>query len=162
VYVIYLILLAAGVSGAWYYQVADLFAPNSQRATAKAFMRSIYGGDIDGAGELCTTETRPLLTPLKQQATRIRAEAEDAARTGQLWQLSWRATAVETSGDQATVTIDQTVKQGTSVQSLALPLALSKEDGKWKVSLTSELQPLVGLNPPSGTDAGPGTTPWVK
>ncbi|MGD0111782.1 MAG: hemerythrin domain-containing protein [Armatimonadota bacterium] len=163
VYVIYVILLGAGISGGWYYQVLDILVPNSPRATAKAFMRLIYEGDIDGAGEFCTSETQPLLASLKQQSRSIKAAAEAAAKKGQPWQLSWRAATVETAGDQATVTIDQTVKQGTTVQSLALPLALSKENGKWRVSLTTELEPLIGLSPPSGTGtATPDVTPWVK
>jgi hypothetical protein len=157
VYVIYLILLGAVVGGAWRYQVIDLFAPDSPRATAKAFMRLIYEGNIDGAGEICTTETQPLLARLKQQAK----WAKSTAKTEKPWQLSWRATMVETAGDRASVTIDQTVTQGTTVQSLALPLALSKENGKWRVSLTAELEPLVGLNPPSATETAP-VTPWVK
>ena len=161
VYVIYLILLGAGASGAWHYQVLDLFIPDSPRATAKAFMRLIYEGNIDGAGELCTTETQPLLASLKQQSRWIKAAAEAAAKKGQPWQLSWRATTAVMAGDQATVTIDQTVKQGTTVQSLVLPLALSKENGKWRVSLTTELEPLIGLSPPSGTGT-PDVTPWVK
>ncbi len=161
VYVIYLILLGAGIGSAWHYQVLDLFVPSSPRATAKAFMRLIYEGDIEGAGELCTTETQPLLAPLKQQAKWAKSAAETAAKKGQPWQLSWRATMVETAGDQATVTIDQTVKQGTTVQSLALPLALSRENGKWRVSLTTELEPLVGLNPPSETKTAP-VTPWIQ
>ena len=151
-----LVVLAAIVAGAWYYQVVDLVNPNSPRATAKAFMRAIYAGDIDRTLELCTATTQPLLAPLKQAAK----PAQSSAQTEHPKDLSWRATGVEVTGDRATVTIGQTLKQGTSVQSLTLPLALAKENGKWRVDLTGGLEPLMGLSGLSGTGLAAGT-PWL-
>lgn len=151
------VVLAAIVAGAWYYQAVDLVTPNSPRARAKAFMRSIYEGDIDGTRDLCTAETQQLLAPLAQRAR----PGQTTARTGQPRELSWRATAVEVTGDWATVTIDQTIKQGTSAQSLTLPLALAKENGKWRVDLTGGLEPLMGLSGLSRGRVAPGT-PWLR
>ncbi len=148
-----LVVLAAIVAGAWYYQVLDLVTPNSPRATAKAFMRSIYEGDTGRTRELCTTETQQLLGPLEQQAR----PGQTTAKTGQPRELSWRATAVEVTGDRATVTIDQTIKQGESVQSLRLPLALAKENGKWGVDLTGGFEPLMGLGGLFGGRVAPGS-----
>jgi hypothetical protein len=153
----FLIVLAAIVAGAWYYQVLDLVNPNSPRATAKAFMRSIYEGDNDRTRELCTAETQQLLAPLAQQAR----PGQTTAKTGPPRELSWRATAVEVTGDRARVTIDQTLKQGQSVRSLKLPLALAKENGKWRVDLTGGLEPLMGLSGLSGSGVAPGT-PWLR
>ena len=153
----FLVVLGAVVAGAWYFQLLDLAIPNSPRATAKAFMRSIYEGDIDRTRALCTAETQPLLAPLAQQDRR----SETTARTGPPRELSWRATAVEMAGDRATVTIDQTLKQGGSAQSLSLALALAKENGKWKVDLTGGLEPLMGLSDLFGGRVAPGT-PWLR
>jgi len=155
-YFSYLVVLTAIVAGGWYYQVLDVVNPSSPRATAKAFMRAIYDGDINTAGELCTAATQPLLAPLKQAAK----PAQSSAQTEHPKELSWRATAVEVTGDRATVTIGQTLKQGTSVQSLTLPLALAKENGKWRVDLTGGLEPLTGLSGLSRTGLAPGT-PWL-
>jgi hypothetical protein len=127
-----LAVLAAIVAGAWYYQVVDLVTPSSPRATAKAFMGAIYGGDIGRAQELCTTATLPLLAPLKQVASR----AEDRPQTVPPRELSWRADAVEVTGDTATVTIAQTLTETGSAQSSEFPLTLGQENGKWKVELT--------------------------
>ncbi|HUW14003.1 MAG TPA: hypothetical protein VM537_30040 [Anaerolineae bacterium] len=127
----FLVVLAAIVAGAWYYQVVDLATPSSPRATAKAFMRAIYAGDIDRTQELCTTATQPLLAPLKQAAKR----AQSRSQTEHPKELSWRATAVEVIGDRATVMIAQTLKQGASAQSSEFPLTLAAERGKWKVDL---------------------------
>jgi len=142
----YLVVLTAIVAGAWYYQVVDVVYPNSPRATAKAFMRAIYDGDMDRAGELCTAATQPLMAPLKQAAK----PAQSSAQTEHPKELSWRATAVEVTGDRATVTVGQTLKEGTSVQSLTLPLALAKENSKWRVDLTGGIEPLKGLSGLSG------------
>jgi hypothetical protein len=152
-----LVVLAAIVAGAWYYQVVDLVNPNSPRATAKAFMRAIYAGDVDRARDLCTAETQQLLAPLAQRSR----PGQTTARTEQARQLSWRATAVEVAADRATVTIDQTIKQGGSVQSLRLALALAKENGKWRVEPTGGLEPLMGLSGLSGGRVAPGT-PWLR
>lgn len=161
VYIMYAIVLGVAVWGAWHYQVVDLFVPDSPRAAAKEFMRLVYDGNIDGAGALCTVETQPLLASLKRQATLIKAGAGSKASKENPWKLSWRAKTVESAGDHATVAIDQTVTQGTTVQSLELLLLLVREGDKWRVSLTDELAPMVGLTPPSGVDT---TTviPWVQ
>ncbi len=152
-----LVVLGVMVAGAWYYQVVDMVILNSPRATAKAFMRAIYEGDIDRTRELCTAETQPLLAPLAQQDRR----SETTTRTGPPSELSWRATAVEVAGDRATVAIDQTLKQGQSVQSLRLALALAKENGKWRVDLTGGLGPLMGLSDLFVGRVAPGT-PWLR
>ena len=152
-----LVVLGAMMAGAWYFQVLDVVNPNSPRATAKAFMRAIYDGDTDRTDEFCTAATQPLLAPLKQAAK----PAQTSAQTEHPKELSWRATAVEVTGDRATVTIDQTLKQGTSVQSLSLALALAKENGKWRVDLTGGLEPLMGLSGLSGGRVAPGT-PWLR
>jgi hypothetical protein len=129
-----LVVLAAIVAGAWYYQVVDLVTPSSPRATAKAFMRVIYAGDIDRTQVLCTGETQPLLAPLKQAARLAQSRSQTEPPKG----LSWRATAVSVTGDRATVMIAQTLKQRGSAQSSEFPLTLAQENGKWKVDLTNE------------------------
>jgi hypothetical protein len=135
--------------------VLDVVRPNSPRATAKAFISAIYDGNIKSAGELCTTATKSLLAPM-EQATKA---PQGSAQAEHPKELSWRATAAEVTGDRATVTIAQTLKQGTSVQSLTLPLALAKENGKWRVDLTGGIEPLKGLSGLSGIGLAPGT-PW--
>ena len=137
-----LVVLAAILAGAWYYQVVDLVNPNSPRATAKAFMRAIYAGDIDRTLELATAATQPLLAPLKQAAR----PAQSSAQAEHPKELSWRATAVELTGDRATVTVTQTLRQGGSDQSSEFPLTLAREDGGWKVDLTGGPETVVGLS----------------
>jgi hypothetical protein len=141
-YFSYLVVLTAIMAGAWYYQVVDLANPNSPRATAKAFMRAIYAGDMGRTPKLCTATTQPLLAPLKQAAK----PARSSAQTEHPKELSWRATAVEVTGDRATVTITQTLKQGGSAQSSELPLTLAHENGGWKVDLTGGPETVVGLS----------------
>jgi len=137
-----LVVLAAIVAGTWYYQVVDLVTPSSPRATAKAFMRSIYEGDIDRTQELCTAATQPLLAPLKEVAKL----AQTRSQTEHPKELSWRATAVEVTGDRATVTIAQTLKQRGSAQSSEFPLTLAKENGKWRVDLIGGPETVMGLS----------------
>jgi hypothetical protein len=141
-YFSYLVVLTAIAAGAWYYQVVDVVNPNSPRATAKAFMSAVYAGDIDRTLELSTAATQPLLAPLKQAAR----PAQSSAQTEHSKELSWRATAVELTGDRATVTIAQTLKQGGSAQSSQLPLTLAHENGGWKVDLTGGPETVVGLS----------------
>lgn len=136
-----LVVLAAIVAGAWYYQVVDLVTPNSPRATAKAFMRAIYAGNIDRTQVLCTAATQPLLVPLEQVAKLAQSRSQTEHPKG----LSWRAKAVEVTGDRATVMVAQTLKQGGSAQSSEFPLILAQENGAWKVDLTG------------GPDGGQGT-----
>lgn len=138
----FLVVLAAIVVGGWYYQVVDLVTPSSPRATAKAFMRAVYAGDLDRTQALCTAATQPLLAPLKQAAKL----AQSSSQNERPEDLSWRATAVLVTGDQATVTISQTLKQGGSTKSSEFPLALTQENGKWKVDLTGGLEMVLGLS----------------
>jgi len=129
-----LLLLGAIAAGVWYGQLLDLVTPGSPRATAKAFMRSIYAGHIDQTEALCTAATKPLLAPLEQAATL----AQRRSGTGPPGELSWWATAVQVTGDRATVTIAQTLTQGGSARSSEFPLTLVKENGEWKVDLAGE------------------------
>ncbi|MBN1629019.1 MAG: DUF4878 domain-containing protein [Thermoleophilia bacterium] len=141
-WVFFLAVLAAIVAGAWYYQVVDLVTPSSPRATAKAFMRATYAGDIDRTQELCTAATQPLLTPLRRAAKL----AQRRSQTEHSKEFFWRAIAVEVTGDRATVTIAQTLKQGGSAQSSEFPLTLAQENGKWRVDLTGGPETVMGLN----------------
>jgi uncharacterized protein YchJ len=149
------VVLAAIVAGIWHFQVIDVVNPNSPRATAKAFMRAIYAGEIDRALEFSTAATQPLLSPLNQGAKLAQSRSQTEHPRG----LSWRATSVEVTGDRATVTIAQTLKQGGSAQSSEFPLTLAKENSKWRVDLTGGLEPLMGLSGLSRTGLAPGT-PW--
>jgi hypothetical protein len=148
-YLFWLIALGAMVTGAWYYQLLDLANPNSPRATAKAFVRAIYAGEVDRTQELCTAETQQLLDSLNQ----MNRQALTRASAGQPRQASWRATAAAVTGGQAMVTIHQTLKQGPTATSSEFVLTLVQENGRWKVDLAG--------GPDGGYETGRGLSGLV-